>query len=62
MGLKRRRFKQATSLEDRLAQFTDDIRKQAEAMPSGGEKDKLLKKVRSAEEAISLERQLRESH
>jgi|EndMetStandDraft_9_1072997.scaffolds.fasta_scaffold558135_1 hypothetical protein len=62
MVVKRRRFKQTTSLEDRLAQFADDMRKQAESEPSGDEKDKLLKKVRSAEEAANLHRQLFEPH
>lgn len=60
MGLKRRRFKQTESLKTRLTQFAQDMRAQAERKPSGDERCALLKRARNADQAIDLERQLRE--
>ncbi|MBP0111083.1 MULTISPECIES: hypothetical protein [Bradyrhizobium] len=60
MGLKRRRFKQTESLETRLTQFAQDMRDQAERKPSGDERRALLKRAHNADQAIDLERQLRE--
>ncbi|MBP0115307.1 MULTISPECIES: hypothetical protein [Bradyrhizobium] len=62
MGLKRRRIKHTTSLEDRLAQFAEHMRKRADDKPIGAEKNELLKKVRNAEQALDIERQLRQPH
>lgn len=61
MLLKRKRFKQTETLQDRIAQFADRMRRKADTEPEGAEKDELLKKVRNAEHAVSLERQLRAS-
>jgi len=62
MGLKRRRIKQSDSLQDRLSQFAEDMKRQAEAKPDGAEKDELLKKVRTAEQAVDMDRQLRQHY
>ena len=59
MGLKRRRFKQAESLEARLAQFAQDMRRRADEKPAGDQRSELLKRAHNADQAIVLERQLR---
>ena len=56
--MQRRRFKQTTSLQERIAGFSEKVRQQAEAAPDGKEKETLLKRLRSAETAADLERQL----
>jgi hypothetical protein len=43
--MQRRRFKQFLSLEDRLAAWAHEVRKQAWTLPPGPERDALLKKV-----------------
>lgn len=60
MGLKRRRFKQTDSLETRLAQFARELRKRADQKPAGDQREALLKRAYNADQAIDLERQLRE--
>jgi hypothetical protein len=45
----RRRFKQVTSLKDRLIQEAESLRKQAQEMPPGALRDELLRKARQAE-------------
>jgi hypothetical protein len=52
--LKRRRFKQTTSLEDRLAEEARRLRAEAELMPAGAGRDKTLLKARQAEIAAHL--------
>jgi len=52
---KRRRSKQQLSLQDRLAAWAQNVRKQAEELPAGPEQDALLKKARQAETASHLE-------
>lgn len=48
--MKRRRFKQTTSLEDRLAERAAEIRAQVEALPAGSEeRERLERKARVAE-------------
>lgn len=56
--LKRRRFKQTTTLQERLAEFEKMIRRQADAVPDGKERQALLKRLRSADTASQLDRQL----
>ena len=46
---KRRRFKQSTSLKDRLATFAQKMREKASKLAPGREKDDLLQKARQAE-------------
>jgi hypothetical protein len=52
--LKPRRFKQTASLQDRLQAFARDVRAKAETLPSGAERDDLLKKARQADTASHL--------
>jgi hypothetical protein len=53
--LKRRRFKQSTSFQERLAEWAKQVRDQADQLPPGIERDKLLKKVRQADAAAHLD-------
>ncbi|MET4519593.1 hypothetical protein [Bradyrhizobium sp. I1.7.5] len=45
----RRRFKQTTSLEERLALEAGRLREQAKSLPHGREREILLRKARQAE-------------
>jgi hypothetical protein len=47
--IRRRRFKQTTSLEDRLAMDAKKSREQARELPPGKERDTLLEKARQDE-------------
>jgi len=51
----RRRFKQQTSLQDRIVEWAIGVREQADAMSPGPERDELLKKLRQAETAMHFE-------
>ncbi|MBR0827207.1 hypothetical protein JQ596_16880 [Bradyrhizobium manausense] len=51
----RRRFKQATTLHDRLAKFAKDMRERAEVLPPGSERDELIKRARNAEAAARID-------
>jgi hypothetical protein len=53
--LKRRRFKQTLSLQDRLATWAEEVREQAAKLPPGPERDALLKKLRQADTAAHLD-------
>jgi len=55
MVIKRRRFKQETSLQDRIVEWAIAIRKQADVMRPGPERDQLLAKLRQAETAMHME-------
>ena len=59
MTTKRRRFKQTDSLEVRLLQFANDMRRKAERAPEGYERKQLLQRASNADQAIDIERQLR---
>lgn len=50
--LKRRRFKQSTSLRDRLTAWAEAVRQQAAGLPPGPERDALLKKAGQADTAF----------
>jgi len=52
---RRRRFKQQTSLQDRIAEWAVGVREQTDTMDPGPERDGLLKKLRQAETAMHLE-------
>ncbi len=55
MMIKRRnRFKQTETLEERLAHQARELRDRAKAMPSGVEKEALLKRARQAETGAHL--------
>jgi hypothetical protein len=45
----RRRFKQALSLEERLAEEAKRLREDAKSLPPGAEREALLRKARQAE-------------
>ena len=51
----RRRFKQTESLQDRLATFARNARDEASALPSGAERDDLLKRARRADTAAHID-------
>jgi hypothetical protein len=53
MSTTRRRFKQVTSLQDRLTQEAEKLRRQAQDMPPGVRRDELLRKARQTETAFS---------
>jgi hypothetical protein len=50
----RRRFKQQTSLQDRLATFAKLARERASLLQPGAERDELLRKARRADTAAHL--------
>lgn len=52
----RRRFKQVTSLEDRLTSFAESVRKKALEARPGPERDTLLKKARIAGTAAHIDK------
>lgn len=52
---RRRRFKQTDSLKDRLIAFANEVRDRASLLPSGVEKDDLLRKARQADTASHLD-------
>lgn len=51
---KRHRFKQARTLEQRLADEAQKLRKRAEQLPSGFERESMLRRARQDEIAIHL--------
>jgi hypothetical protein len=51
----RRRFKQTTPLKERLTSFAREVREKASRLPSGIDRDNLLKKAREAETAAHLD-------
>jgi hypothetical protein len=53
--LKRRRFKQAKSLKDRLLEQAQNLRQQAKLLPNGSVRDATLKKARQAEAAAHMD-------
>jgi hypothetical protein len=51
----RRRFKQATTLHDRLAIFEKEMRDRASSLPPGDERQELLTKARQADAASQFD-------
>ena len=47
--MQRRRFRQITSLEQRLAEEAQRLREQAKKLPPGPDRERLLRKVREDE-------------
>lgn len=56
---KRRRFKQTTTLEARLALEAKQLREEAARLPPGVERDRLLKRARQDETALHVAEWLR---
>jgi hypothetical protein len=54
MTSQRRRFKQVTTLQDRIIEWANEVRAQAAQLPPGRNRDE-LKKVRQAETAMHLD-------
>jgi len=52
--LKRRRFKQQLTLQDRLSAWVKQVQEQASKLPPGPEREALLKKARQADVANHL--------
>jgi hypothetical protein len=57
--MQRRRFTQTDSLEARLAEEAAKLRKQAEGMPHGIERDRLMRLARQAESGSHMSGWLR---
>ena len=53
---RRRRFRQITSLRDRLASFAKEVRERASHLPPGEERTDLLRRASQADTASHLER------
>lgn len=53
--LKRRRFKQTTSLKERLLEYAGKVREEAKLLPSGPVRDAASKKARQAEAAAHMD-------
>jgi hypothetical protein len=51
----RRRFKQTTSLRERLQAFAENVRKQASGLPAGYERDELLIRAHRADVAAHID-------
>jgi len=52
--LKRRRFKQTETLENRLSKEAEQLRKEAQGTPPGIEREKLVRRARQAETASHM--------
>jgi hypothetical protein len=50
----RRRLRQTQSLEERLAEEADRLRKEAGAMPPSRQRDELIRRARQAETAYHM--------
>ena len=50
----RRRFRQTVSLEERLAEEARELRKVAETLPPGPQRDQVLRKARQDETAVHM--------
>jgi hypothetical protein len=51
----RRRFKQTTTLQERLQAFAQDLSEQASVLPEGEQRDALLKRARQADVAAHID-------
>jgi len=54
MIIKRRRFKQQITLEDRLSAWAKSVEQKAAQLPPGPEREALIKKARQADIAAHL--------
>ena len=54
MVIKRRRFKQTHSLEERLAQDTAQLLEQANGLPAGAAKQRIMRRISQNEAATDM--------
>jgi len=52
--LKRRRFKQTETFEQRLSREAAELRKEAQGTPAGIKRERLIQRARQAERALRL--------
>jgi hypothetical protein len=52
--MERRRFKQVTSIEERLANHANQLREQAKTLPPGQQRDGLMRRARQAETTLHI--------
>lgn len=52
---RRRRFKQTTSLKERLMAFAEEVREQASSLPPGPKREDLLKRASQADTAAHID-------
>lgn len=57
--MKRRRFKQTISLEERLADEAKRLREKAQSLPPGLERERAIRKARQAETGAHMSEWLR---
>ena len=55
MQQQRRRFKQTTTLDQRLSEQAERLRKEAQGTPQGVKRDDLLRRARQAETAAHMQ-------
>lgn len=55
MGNRRNNIKQTLPLKDRLASFAQGLREKASALPSGPDRDDLIKRARRADTAADID-------
>ena len=55
MQQQRRRFKQTTTLDQRLSEQAERLRKEAQGTPPGVKRDDLLRRARQAETAAHMQ-------
>ncbi|MGY2904656.1 hypothetical protein ACVWVY_006750 [Bradyrhizobium sp. URHC0002] len=60
--MERRRVKQTMPLDRRLAQHARKLRKEAQGLPLGGEREKLIRKARQLEAASGISHWLDKGH
>jgi hypothetical protein len=53
--MKRRRFKQPASLDQRLMEQAQRLRKEAQGTPPGLERERLIQQARQAEKAVHFQ-------
>lgn len=57
--MQRRRFKQTSTLEERLAAQAERLREQARLLPPGSAQDDLVRRARQAETGVHMSEWLR---
>lgn len=55
---KRRRFKQTTSIDQRLMEEAERLRKEARGTPPGIARERLIRRARQAETAVNIQQWL----
>ena len=57
--LKRRRFKQTSSLSERLIEDVEQLKRKLETLPPGTERDLIIRRIRQNETAAHIDEWLR---